>query len=323
VDAFGSARIFLFGKAEAKTLAAPVRFPAIWTLDNRHWVHWDGNTNSISERNAGQALGLGALVDTDTLKSTLLPANLYRLEDYVRKLPAPVWPDAFGKVDTVAPEYVKGEEIYKQNCASCHEGKEKRETADLPDGKGKKIFANGKVLVYQIGTDDARRNISAVPMKDGKPFFTELGSLQRKIKDRALQDHAAELARPGIKDVVDRMEALDKNPEWLTNDGYIARPLKGAWASAPFLHNGSVPSIADLLKPANERPSVFSVGCREYDPENLCFISDKKKMTADQQSHARDFDTKLAGNANTGHEFGTALAPDEKKALMQYLKAMK
>ena len=55
VDAFANARLFLFADADARPPSAPVRYPAIWALDNRHWVHWDGNTNSIAERNAGQA----------------------------------------------------------------------------------------------------------------------------------------------------------------------------------------------------------------------------------------------------------------------------
>jgi len=320
VDAFGSARLFLFSDADARPLNAPVRYPAIWTLGNRHWVHWDGNTNSISERNAGQALGVGALVDTSTLRSTLLPVNLYRLEDYVRRLPAPPWPDVFGKVDPASPTLAHGKKLYEQNCASCHEGTEKRETADLPDGKGKKILANGKVLVYRIGTDDARQSSFAAPLSNGKEFAGELGSLQRSIKDQAVSDFAAELSQKGMKDVKDRMDALDKNPEWLKNEGYIARPLAGAWATAPFLHNGSVPSMADLLKPAKDRPVTFFAGCREYDPDKLGFVYLKEMVPSEQRTSIFEFDTRLPGNSNAGHEFGTSLSTDDKKALLLYLK---
>jgi mono/diheme cytochrome c family protein len=322
VDAFANARLFLFADADARPPSAPVRYPAIWALDNRHWVHWDGNTNSIAERNAGQALGLGALVDTRTMKSTLLPVNLYRLEDYVRKLPAPGWPAEFGPVNPSSAEYGQGKALYAQHCASCHEGREKRETADLPDGKGRKILANGKVLVYLIGTDDTRQANFAAPLADGRNFARELGALQRKIKDRAIADHAEELARPGIKEIRDRMDALDRDPEWLTNRGYIARPLAGAWATAPFLHNGSVPSIADLLKPAKDRPRTFWVGAREYDPQRLGYCYEKDRIPADQQAYLREFDTSLPGNANGGHEFGTALQEDAKRALLVYLKGL-
>ena len=322
MDAFASARIFLFSDADARPPSAPVRYPAIWSLDNRHWVHWDGNTNSLAERNFGQALGLGALVDPRTLRSTLLPVNLYLLEDYVRKLPAPTWPDAWGKVDTASTAYALGRRLYGENCASCHEGLEKQETADLPGGKGKKVLANGKVLVYQIGTDDTRQANFATPLGNGKEFARELGSLQRGIKDRALEDHAAELGRPGIRDIKARLDALDRDPEWLTNRGYIARPNAGAWATAPFLHNGSVPSLADLLKPVGDRPTRFWVGSREYDPDRLGYVSERDRVPADQQAFVRELDTTRPGNGNGGHEFGTHLTGAEKQALLLYLKGM-
>jgi hypothetical protein len=321
VDAFANARLFLFSDADARPPSAPVRYPAIWALGNRHWVHWDGNTNSIAERNAGQALGLGALVDLRTMRSTLLPVNLYRLEDYVRKLPAPSWPTAFGAVDPTSAEFGKGKKLYAEHCASCHEGQEKRETADLPGG-GRKILANGKVLVYLIGTDNMRQANFATPLASGQDFARELGALQRKIKDRAIEDHAAELRRPGIKEIKERMDALDKDAEWLTNRGYIARPLAGAWATAPFLHNGSVPSIADLLKPVKERPQKFLVGAREYDPGRLGYFYEKERIPADQQTYLREFDTNLPGNGNGGHEFGTTLSEDERRALLVYLKGL-
>jgi hypothetical protein len=322
VDAFASARNFLFGGDDARPASAPVRYPAIWTLDNRRWVHWDGNTDSISERNAGQALGLGALVDTSTLRSTLLPVNLYLLEDYVRKLPAPTWPSAWGAMDTNSPAFARGKRVYADNCASCHEGQEKRETADLPDGKGKKTLANGKVLVFLIGTDDTRQQNFATPLADGREFASTLGSLQRKIKDRAIADHTDQLARPGIREIKARMDALDKDPEWLTNRGYIARPLAGAWATAPYLHNGSVPSIAELLKPVKDRPAKFWVGSREFDPATLGYFWKKAQIPADQQAHVREFDTALPGNANGGHEFGTTLSDADKEALILYLKGL-
>jgi hypothetical protein len=322
VDAFASARIFLFGDADARPPSAPVRYPAIWSLDNRPWVHWDGNTNSLAERNVGQALGLGALVDPRTLRSTLLPVNLYLLEDYVRKLRPPAWPDAWGAVDPTSAAYAQGKRLYAQHCASCHEGLERRETADLPDGRGKKILANGKVLVYLIGTDDTRQANFATPLANGQDFAGELGSLQRRIKNQALADHAAQLARPGINEIKARLDALDRDPEWLTNRGYIARPNAGAWATAPFLHNGSVPSLADLLKPAKDRPKRFWVGSRAYDPVRLGYVSDMDRIPADEQPYVRELDTTQTGNANGGHEFGTSLSEDEKEALLLYLKGM-
>src|SRR5262245_7018854 len=322
VDAFASARIFLFGGTDARPPSAPVRYPAIWSLDNRHWVHWDGNTNSLAERNVGQALGLGALVDPRTMRSTLLPVNLYLLEDYVRTLRPPAWPTAWGAIDPTSAEYALGKRRYAEQCASCHEGLEKRETADLPGGRGKKVLANSKVLVYLAGTDDTRQANFATPLDNGKEFAAELGALQRGIKNRAIADHAAELGRPGIREIKARLDALDADPEWLTNRGYIARPLAGAWATAPFLHNGSVPSLADLLKPATDRPKKFWVGSREYDPVKVGYVSDKDLIPADEQARVRELDTTRPGNANGGHEFGTDLPEGDKRALLLYLRGM-
>ncbi|HKB03396.1 MAG TPA: hypothetical protein VKD90_14330 [Gemmataceae bacterium] len=146
--------------------------------------------------------------------------------------------------------------------------------------------------------------------------------MQRGIKNRAIADHAAELGRPGIREIKARLDALDADPEWLTNRGYIARPLAGAWATAPFLHNGSVPSLADLLRPATDRPKKFWVGSREYDPVKVGYVSDKDLIPADEQARVRELDTTRPGNANGGHEFGTDLPEGDKRALLLYLRGM-
>jgi mono/diheme cytochrome c family protein len=83
--------------------------------------------------------------------------------------------------------------------------------------------------------------------------------------------------------------------------GYKPRPLAGIWATAPFLHNGSVPTVYDLLSPVSERPITFRVGSREYDQERLGL------KAAD--SRFWEFDTRTDGNHNTGHEFNTAYKP--------------
>ncbi len=98
---------------------------------------------------------------------------------------------------------------------------------------------------------------------------------------------------------------------------YAARPLHGVWAAAPYLHNGSVPTLADLLKPPAERPKTFPLGHRDYDPAKVGFVTDlpagKVKYTAD---------TTKTGNGNGGHLFGTDLPDDQKAALLEYLKTL-
>ena len=91
--------------------------------------------------------------------------------------------------------------------------------------------------------------------------------------------------------------------------------MSGIWASAPYLHNGSVPSLVELLKPPAERVQHFRVGSREFDPTTVGLAT-----VAGDASTA--FDTTLPGNANAGHVYGTALAEADKRDLLEYLKSL-
>jgi hypothetical protein len=102
--------------------------------------------------------------------------------------------------------------------------------------------------------------------------------------------------------------------------GYANQPLDGLWLRAPYLHNGSVPTLRDLLEPAARRPETFYRGDDVYDPVRVGFVSD---APADGARRFFRFDTRLAGNRNVGHEgpgYGTDLSPAEKDALVEYLK---
>jgi cytochrome c553 len=101
-------------------------------------------------------------------------------------------------------------------------------------------------------------------------------------------------------------------------NGYVAMPLAGAWLNAPYLHNGSVPSLADLLAPPAERPVRFHRGYDVYDPVRVGFVS----TGAEAEKEGEPFDTVLPGNANAGHLYGTTLSDTEKAALLEYLKTL-
>jgi hypothetical protein len=102
---------------------------------------------------------------------------------------------------------------------------------------------------------------------------------------------------------------------------YKARPLNGVWSSAPFLHNGSVPNMYQLLLPAKDRVKKFYIGSMQYDAKNLGF-----DMSPVKESFL--FDTSLAGNSNAGHEYGMGygeqggLTEDERWALIEYIKTL-
>jgi hypothetical protein len=97
---------------------------------------------------------------------------------------------------------------------------------------------------------------------------------------------------------------------------YEARVLNGIWAAAPYLHNGSVPSLAELLKPPAERVSTFKVG-PAYDIENVGLAKEQTKFGYTYQANA----DKSSGNCNCGH-VGTDLSASDKKALLEYLKSL-
>lgn len=107
-----------------------------------------------------------------------------------------------------------------------------------------------------------------------------------------------------------REEAVD-----VPGGGYKAGPLNGIWATGPFLHNGSVPTLWHLLLPPGQRPVTFEVGGRELDTENVGL--------AWQEGTGRFvFDTRAPGNSNAGHLYGTALPEADRRALLAFLKTL-
>jgi mono/diheme cytochrome c family protein len=100
--------------------------------------------------------------------------------------------------------------------------------------------------------------------------------------------------------------------------GYIAAFLDGIWLRAPYLHNGSIPTLRDLLKPAVDRPSVFYRGYDVYDPENVGFVS----AGPEAQRIGTKYDVSERASGNKGHEFGVELSASEKDALIEYLKSL-
>jgi len=124
--------------------------------------------------------------------------------------------------------------------------------------------------------------------------------------------------------------------------GYVNLPLDGVWLRAPYLHNGSVPTLRDLLNPSAERPTIFYRGYDVFDPVKVGFVSDVSRF--DEEGRSKEdsenprkyfrFDTQVRpggltprdrneGNSNAGHEgpaYGTTLSAQEKDAIVEYLK---
>jgi mono/diheme cytochrome c family protein len=103
-----------------------------------------------------------------------------------------------------------------------------------------------------------------------------------------------------------------------TSGGYVSVPLDGLWLRGPYLHNGSVPSLVDLLEPVDRRPKTFWRGYDVVDQNGVGFVS----VGGDAEAAGTRFDTSLPGNSNAGHLWGTTLDADRKRALIEYLKTL-
>ncbi|WP_460122053.1 di-heme-cytochrome C peroxidase [Pseudomonas sp. S2_C03] len=354
-DAFGRIANASFGDAISpanyRVANAPVDYPQLWDMWTFDWVQWNGSAQQPMARNIGEALGVGAtlnffdenrqpLMGDERYPSSVRVRDLHLIEQTLQRLKPPAWPEELlGAVDK--PLAAKGRVLFTENCAGCHVPKVTQE--------GERWVQHLHMLpVDVIGTDPTAANNIA----------------NHRFDLTALQWDPAELARLDVKLDPEPKEPLDlsqlsvaKGLAYVTAfvenrayrdagitaaekpqfDGfglpigvrekvaYKARPLAGVWATPPFLHNGSVPSIYQLLSPQDERATTFYRGTFEYDPRHLGYRTEAF-------DNGFVFDTRMTGNRNSGHEFragqrgngviGRLLQPEERWALLEYLKVL-
>jgi mono/diheme cytochrome c family protein len=292
-------------EGEPCELIGTADFPSIWLQRPREgmWLHWDGNNDSVRERNLSASFGTGAF------PPTLAVDNVDRVQEWLWNLEPPPYP-----YDIDRELAARGEPLYRRYCAECH-------------GRDGRDFANGKVgrvvRIDEIGTDRHRLD----------SYTPELARAQNLLYAGYPLEGETYPAR---------------FQHFRKTFGYANQPLDGIWLRAPYLHNGSVPTLADLLEPSRPcppesgaengseetdgspltsepeagggRPCTFYRGNDVYDPERVGFVSDVP------QAEGRDFflfDTRLPGNGNHGHEgprYGTELSPEAKIALLEHLK---
>jgi mono/diheme cytochrome c family protein len=245
--------------------------------------------------------------------------NLGQLEESLWSLGPPHWPDAIlGKIDMEIA--AKGSEVYKKHCASCHAVPTEAYLAGVANSADQDPTI---IVPYaKVGTDPNRilnSNINVERAADGTggvEFIKALQTTATSLTQTALADSAMTEAE---KAKIDRPMI-----EWQNTKGYVARPLVGVWATAPYLHNASVPTLWDLLNKPQDRPKSFFVGYREFDPEKVGYRSSKDEVPAAiiGQPPIREFSTTVNGNSNLGHEYGTELSDADKRALLMYLKTL-
>lgn len=303
-DSFGIIRNLLMTEevlgapGNFQPMTAPVSIPHLFQFGSFTNLHWDGNTSTGIDRNYAQAIALGASFDPQTLASSVRPYDLFTMEETARWLTTPSWPaEIFGPLDDA--KVTRGATLFRtQGCAGCHSSEGWHQLADL-------------------GTDPNRLINYALPVnvRGGRTesYATNLYTSAIAVKNRAFADNHVPLAE---------QEKMNRWHDGVTavwretlDLGYFTRPLRGLWATAPFLHNGSVPTLWHLLQPADQRPKKFAVGQREFDPVRVGYVATPAKMVW-------EFDTAISGNRNTGHEFGTRLTDAEKWDLVEYLKTL-
>jgi hypothetical protein len=329
LDAFGIGRDELFGGIGANSLPAdaPVSFPHIWGMELTGWLQWGANTNSVMERNIGQALGVGAVFDPRTFVSSVRVDNLHQLETHAYKLTAPQWPAFFPAIDPT--KAAAGRTLFMKYCAGCHETWQ----------------SDGQLRIYrlfslqEVGTDPltAINWEKVVEEADGsvKPFPYAALQLIKRVKEVAYKEKGLDQQtidqwenrnlRPGDRWSPTFRAPLLDSEKWGDTKGrrvYRSKTLVGIWSTAPYLHNGSVPTIYDLLLPAAQRPVTFTLGQREYDPVKLGYQSDSSKYTLPPGLKPSLFDTRMTGNWNTGHEwsFYPNLDDDMRYQIIEFLK---
>jgi hypothetical protein len=310
IDAIINARELVFPR-DAITPNSAVSFPPIWNLRQIKWFHYDGDTTSLIDRNVAQAMGLGAVVIPESGASTLLPRNLHELEILNGQLTPAKWTELIGPFRPDEIQLARsGESLYRQNCARCHEG-------PPPDGAPLLVEEHRpfRFPVFDVGTDPQRWKNFAVPMKDGQEFAKVLQSTLGQIKARAYDENHVSS---------DEQAAMEPKGgvRWVTTQGYVVRPLAGVWATAPYLHNASVPTLDDLLKSSEQRPKEFLVGYRGYDTDRVGYISDPVKIPDAARKGLFKYDTSLQGNSNAGHEYGARFDESQRKAILAYLKTL-
>lgn len=358
-DAFGRIANSVFGDAidagNYRVANAPVSYPQLWDIWKFDWVQWNGSAMQPMARNIGEALGVGAtlqllhengqpLPETERYVSGVRVRDLHTLETTLMRLAPPRWPEeVFGKIDLNQASL--GRALYRENCAHCHEAVGKQvdkriATSREPEWRMRVIptsiigtdptaadnIADHRFNLTRLGWTQDELSRLDVRLYDEPTSSLDLSKISSAkglayitayVEDRAYRDAGigpedrAEFDGFGLPIGVQEIR------------GYKARPLDGVWATPPFLHNGSVPTLFQLLSPVAERQPVFWVGSREYDPQHL-------GIRTEQFRGGFLLDTSITGNSNRGHEFragcrgngviGRALGPHERWALVEYLK---
>jgi hypothetical protein len=319
----------------------PVNYPPVWDASWMDWVQYNGSIQQPLGRNVGEALGVRSRINLvgypgAQFQNTIRVENLHEIEGLLggdvpgKGVWSPKWPeDVLGAIDH--GKAAKGEALYDSLCLHCHQppmnsdaGRKAEHWTDY-DSAGKRFFRVNMIPLEEIGTDPKQAQNFSKRTADSGP----LGKGRVSAAD-GLTYITQEVIEQGFKQ-------MDLSPEqqmewngYRENTvraplAYKARPHDGIWATPPYLHNGSVPNLYELLSPVSERTKVFYLGSKEYDPVRL-------GLDTAALEGASKIDVSLPGNSNAGHEFndgpkgngviGRKLTEEERMQIIEYLKTL-
>ncbi len=323
-----------------------------WNGAARNTRVWKRNSSSPDlgayGRNAGQVIGVFGEVVTQKrgigLASSLNSKNLIQFERLISNLQAPLWPSHFPAIDK--SRLARGKALFAANCRDCHQSKEIQKRGqptekmilfqDTDDKNRTDIQMACNAYVYEVPTGRLAGTFNTTTGREFRkrePGYDLLHAMVRQATVYHLRDVVGGAAgrlfesvlsgQAGASGRLKRISAAEAHHTCLTARhptlGYKARPLDGIWATAPYLHNGSVPTLYDLLLPANQRPTAFYLGTREYDPQKVGF----KTGSGNGNNFLFKVNQPKLGNGNGGHEYGVdKLSEEDKLSLLEYLKTL-
>ena len=283
-------------------------FPSIWNQrprDGMH-LHWDGNNTSVHERNLSAAFGAGA---------TPVSVDLPRMRMVADWIGSPAEPTAESQSHSSPERDVRGESLPRAG---------ELEIPRYPFPIDEKLAAAGREIYFEADSDPSRPGVqSCGSCHDfAGPDVGKIVPIDAIGTDRHRLDSFTD-------ELVANQNTLGIGREWRFHrfrktDGYANHPLDGIWARAPYLHNGSVPTLRDLLAPPERRPKEFYRGDDEYDPKRVGFRSDRGTSADGRRLFLYQVDavgpSGNGGNGNGGHLYGVELSDAQKDALVEYLK---
>ena len=327
-DTFTNNKVFLYGEPWRDTMPdyhqtgkvlpngiGIVDWPSTWLQGLRKkrddgkpmQLHWDGNNDRVEERN------LNASLATSALPTVIDHESIECIEQWLETLEPPAYMSPINQALAEA-----GKPVYEKYSMNCH-------------GKNRRDFSGNKVghvtHIDLIGTD--RYRLDNYTEELALNMATTYAGQKREQTTHTCPGGAVYQPSEINADTQtnDRLAAIEaeessyRYKHYRKTNGYANMPLDGIWLRAPYLHNGSVPTLRDLLEPADLRPEIFYRGNNIYDAQNVGFVSN-----AASDAEGRPFfkyDTSIPGNDNVGHEgagYGTLLSKDKKDALLEYLK---